>query len=312
MIITYIISEKTFIKLSLFTHSVIMLLMNKNSQNKNGIFAMITASVCFAMMSVMVKLSGGRIPLFQQVFFRNIVMIFFAVVTLYAQKISIRVDRKYVFRLALRCLFGFLGVVSLFYANNHLYLANAQILQKTNPLFVTILAIFVLKETPTLKRSLTLIGGFIGAFIIINPTGDFHDLKASIIGISSALFGAIAYTMVGKMSGYVDKMVIIFYFSLFSSIASIIPMARVYVSPTGKEWIFLTLIGIFAAGGQYFITKAYTDGRASSVAMFDYTGVILSPILGFIIFNENISPRIILGMILIILCGYLSTKIKES
>lgn len=286
--------------------------MNKNNQNTNGIFSMIIASVCFAMMSVMVKLSGGRIPLFQQVFFRNIVMIFFAVITLYIQKISIRVEGKYVFRLSLRCIFGFLGVITLFYANNHLYLANAQILQKSNPLFVAIFAIFILKESPTLKRSLTLIGGFIGAFIIINPTGDFHDLKASIIGISSALFGAIAYTMVGKMSGHVDKMVIIFYFSLFSSIASIIPMSRVYVTPTGKEWLFLILIGIFAAGGQYFITKAYTVGRASTVAMFDYTGVILSPILGFIIFNENISSRIIIGMVLIIICGYLSTRIKES
>lgn len=286
--------------------------MNKNHQNTNGIFAMITASVCFAMMSVMVKLSGGRIPLFQQVFFRNIVMIFFAAITLYAQKISIKVDRMYVFRLALRCLFGFLGVVSLFYANNHLYLADAQILQKTNPLFVAIFAIFILKETPTFRRSLTLIGGFIGAIIIINPTADFHDIEASIIGISSALFGAIAYTMVGKMSGHVDKMVIIFYFSLFSSLASIVPMSRVYVHPTGTEWIFLILIGIFAAGGQYFITKAYTVGKASNVAMFDYTGVIISPILGFVIFNESISPRMIIGMILIVTCGYLSTRIKES
>ena len=189
-----------------------------NINSRNGIASMIIASVCFAMMSVMVKLSGGRIPLFQQVFFRNIVMIFFAIITLYAKNISIKVKKENIVRLSLRCVFGFLGVIALFYANNHLFLANAQILQKTNPLFVAILAIFILGEAPTLKRSLLLIGGFVGAFIIINPTGDFHNIKASIIGLSSALFGAIAYTMVGKMSGAIEGMFIIFYYSLFSMI----------------------------------------------------------------------------------------------
>ena len=283
-----------------------------NINSRNGIASMVIASVCFAMMSVMVKLSGGRIPLFQQVFFRNIVMIFFAIITLYAKNISIKVKKENIVRLSLRCVFGFLGVIALFYANNHLLLANAQILQKTNPLFVAILAIFILGEAPTLKRSLLLIGGFVGAFIIINPTGDFHNIKASIIGLSSALFGAIAYTMVGKMSGRVDKMVIIFYFSLFSSLASVIPMVKSYVMPTALEWIYLILIGVFAAGGQYFITKAYTSGRASTVAFFDYTGVVISPLLGLLIFSESISVRIIIGMVLIIICGYLSSRIREK
>lgn len=201
-------------------------------------------------------------------------------------------------------------MVALFYANNHLFLANAQILQKTNPLFVGIFAILILKEKPTLKRAITLVGGFTGALIIINPSGEFHNVKASVIGLCSALFGALAYTMVGKMAGHVDKMVIIFYFSFFSTIASTIPMVKVYVSPSSSEWIFLMLIGVFAAGGQYFITKAYTTGEASAVAMFDYTGVVLSPLLGMLIFHEHLSVRIVLGMALIIACGYASTKIK--
>lgn len=286
--------------------------MKKKPENSSAILSMIIASISFTMMSVMVKLSGGGIPLFQQVFFRNLLMTFFAGSSLIRYKMSVRVDKRYAGRLFLRCLFGYLGMVALFYANNHLFLANAQILQKTNPLFVGIFAILILKEKPTYKRALTLLGGFAGALIIINPTGEFHDIKASIIGLCSALFGALAYTMVGKMAGHVDKMVIIFYFSFFSTIASTIPMTRVYVIPTLAEFIFLILIGVFAAGGQYFITKAYTTGQASAVAMFDYTGVVLSPILGMIIFHEHLSLRIILGMFLIIACGYASTRIKES
>ena len=41
---------------------------------KKGILSMILASTSFALMAAMVKLSGGAVPISQQLFFRNLMI----------------------------------------------------------------------------------------------------------------------------------------------------------------------------------------------------------------------------------------------
>lgn len=276
---------------------------------KLGIIYMIIASISFSTMAVMVKLSGGRIPLFQQVFFRNFIMLLFSIYELNKGAISIRVEKKNWLVLFLRCSLGFLGVISVFYANNHMNLSDAQILQKLNPFFVIIFAAILLGEELDLRKILTIMAGFIGATIIINPLGNFN-LFPSFVGVLSAFFGAMAYLMIRRMKGRVNGMLIIFYFSLFSFIVSLPLMVKDYVKPNLKEWIFLILIGVFAALGQYFITKSYLNARASDVTLFDYSGVMVAPIYGYLIFNEALSLRSLVGMAIIIVAGYFASKEK--
>lgn len=237
-------------------------------------------------------------------------MLFFSLFFIKKTGLSLKVNKKDRLVLFLRCFLGFLGVVCFFYANNNLPLSNAQILQKLNPFFVILFASLILSEKITLRKALTVLLGFTGAAIIINPTGNF-DITPSIIGISAALFGALAYIMIGRLKGRVAGMLIIFYFSVLSLIISLPMMIVVYKAPTLREWIFLIMIGVFAAFGQYFITKAYLNAKAGDVTLFDYTGVILSPILGFLIFKETIAPRVLIGMLIIIIAGYFAANIRK-
>lgn len=279
--------------------------------DKKGILYMIIASTSFSLMSVMVKLSGGRIPLFEQVFFRNLVMLIFAGISLLKTGTSIRVAAPHRVSLFLRCLLGFLGVVTVFYANNHLPLADAQILQKLNPFFVILTAVLFLGERMTTRRLVTILAGFIGAAIIIDPSGNFN-LFPSLVGVSSALFAGLAYAMIRNLSGRVQGMVIIFWFSLFSFIAAAPLMLLNFVSPTVTELFFLVMIGVFAAFGQYFITKSYITTEASKVTLYDYTGVVVSPILGFFIFSEQLKLNTLIGTIIIIASGYLAARLKDN
>ena len=296
--------------------------------NLKAIISMMLSSASFVGMATMVKISGSNIPLMQQVFFRNLVMLIFAFIVIRQQKISIRVKPVHRPFLTIRCVFGFLGVISVFYASSHLYLADAQILQKLNPFFVTFWAVTLLKEKVTWRRILSIVLGFIGAVIVINPTGNlelahpdnsafwgngsFSLIFPFLVGIASAFFGGTAYAMVGKLAGAIEGMVIIFYFSLFSMICSALFIPFHWVSPDPMTWIYLILIGVFAASGQYFITKAYTSGKASSVAVFDYTGVILSPIVGMIVFNENFKLTTLIGMAVIIGCGIWAISLNKT
>lgn len=272
---------------------------------------MIIASTSFSLMSVMVKLSGGRIPLFEQVFFRNLIMLIFSGSVLLKSNTSIRVAPANRISLFFRCLLGFMGVISIFYANNHLPLADAQILQKLNPFFVILTAVLFLGERMTSRRLITILAGFIGAAVIINPSGNFN-LFPSLVGVSSALFAGLAYAMIRNLSGRVQGMVIIFWFSLFSFMASAPLMLLNLVTPTGTELVYLIMIGVFAAFGQYFITRSYITTEASKVTLYDYTGVVVSPILGFFIFSEQLKLNTLIGTLIIIVSGYLAARLKDN
>ncbi len=285
------------------------------NRNTKAMLAMLISSTSFAMMAAMIKMSGmsGQgVPLFQQLFFRNFVMLFFIFFLMRRKNISFSVPKGQRFTLFLRCFFGYLGMCCVFYANNHLHLADAQILQKLNPFFVTIFAILFLKEGLSGKRLLLLLLGFIGAAIVIQPQGEFKDVLPALIGVLSALFGGLAYVMVGRMAGKVNGMVIILSFSIFSTIAVIPHMVNNYIIPTPLQLLQLILIGVFAAGGQYFITLAYTSSKASNVTLFDYAGVVISPILGLIFFGEYLKTTTLIGMIIIIGSGYMASLLSKQ
>ena len=73
-----------------------------------------------------------------------------------------------------------------------------------------------------------------------------------------------------------------------------------------RNWGILVLIGVFAGSGQFFVTRAYASAPASEVSIFDYTGVIVAPIIGTVLFSEHITLRMLVGMLCIIASGYIS------
>ena len=70
---------------------------------------------------------------------------------------------------AIRSLFGFISMVSWFFAVTAIPLAEAVSLNFTAPIFGTLLAIIVLKEVVGIRRWAAVIIGFAGAMIILRP-----------------------------------------------------------------------------------------------------------------------------------------------
>ncbi len=48
----------------------------------------------------------------------------------------------------------------------------------------------------------------------------------------------------------------------------------------------LMMAGLFAAGGQFTITAAYTYAPAGKISIFDYSQIIFATLLGFFLFGE--------------------------
>ena len=267
------------------------------NRSKSVIFMLISA-LAFAFMAANVRLAGN-IPLCEKVFFRNLVSLIVAFFMIRKGKDKIIEKKENLKYLLLRSFLGLLGVVLYFYAINNLYLADSSMMNKLSPFFVTFFAWLFLKEKLSRFQIAALIIVFCSALLIIKPKLELSVLPA-FAGFLSAMFAGAAYTLVRFLGNREKPATIVFFFSLVSVIVMFPLMMMKFKIPTFIQLIFLSGTGIFAAIGQFGLTLAYKYAKASEVAIYNYTNIIFSAIIGYFLWKE-ISDiwSIIGGMILI-------------
>lgn len=279
-----------------------------------AVLFMLISAVAFALMQTMVKLAGD-IPTFEKVLFRNLVSLFVALSVIYRTKTPMfgkKENQKYLLG---RSLLGLGGVVFYFYAINNLIMADAAMLNKLSPFFVTIFACIFLKEKLNKIQIPSLIIVFIGAMLIIKPEFSFEVLPAG-AGLLSAICAGAAYTIVRSLKNKENPSTIVFYFS-FVSVIVMIPLTIMnFQMPMGMQWVYLIGTGVFAAMGQYGLTFAYKYAPASEVSIYNYTTIIFAAIMGFLVWGELPDWLSLLGSILIIVTAvvafiYQNKRIEE-
>lgn len=268
-------------------------------KNKNkAIVLMLISALGFALMSTFVKLAGD-LPSIEKSFFRNFISLIVATYIIIRSKASFVGKSENRRALIFRSLFGTLGIIANFYAIDHLILADANMLNKLSPFFVIIFSFIFLKEKISNKQIFALVIAFLGSLFIIKPTFSVEMLPA-IIGISSAIFAGAAYTFVRYLGGKEKGATIVFMFSAFSCITTLPLVILNFKIPSLTQLIYLLLAGVCASSSQFALTEAYKNAPAKEVSIYDYSQIIFSAIIGFIIFNQIPDYLSIIGYIFII------------
>ena len=89
----------------------------------------------------------------------------------------------------------------------------------------------------------------------------------------------------------------------------LVTTATPYRSQTSKQGTtlpqlaLLTVVGILGIGGQSLITHGLTMGEATVLVPLDYSRIIYSAALGYLLFNEIPGPWSFAGMALIVACS---------
>lgn len=271
--------------------------MRELSNRTKGIIFIIASAFGFAMMSAFVKLAGD-LPSFQKTFFRNLVSCIIAAIFIIKNKESFFGKQDSQKILILRSIFGTIGIVLNFYAIDKLVLSDANMLNKLSPFFVIIFSALFLKEKINVKQGIAIVIAFIGALFIIKPTFNL-DVIPSLLGILGAICAAAAYTCLRVLGGKEKHYTVVFYFSLFSTVTIFPFMITVYKSMTMAQLIYLILAGVFASIGQFGVTLAYKYAPSKEISIFDYSNIIFSAIISFIIFGTFPDYLSILGYIII-------------
>lgn len=254
------------------------------SAKTKGIFWMLISVLGFTFMGIAVKYLPN-IPTYEKVFFRNSVSFIISAFILFKEKESIKVARPHIPFVFGRSFFGFVGMVANFYALEHLTMAEANMLNKLSPVFVTICACMFLKEKVDRKQVIGIILMLVAVVFVIKPTLSMTVIP-SLVGLFSAVLAGFSYTIIRYLNGKVKSEINVFYFSLMSVIFSYPMMMSNFIKPNLKEFLLLLGgIGISAALGQFGLTYAYTFAPASEVSIYNYVIIITSMIMDYVLFK---------------------------
>jgi drug/metabolite transporter (DMT)-like permease len=258
---------------------------------------LILATFCYALMNVCIKFVF-HIPVMEIVFARCLISLIASYVHLKIIKQPVWGNNKQA--LILRGVFGMVSMSAFFFTLQHIPLASAVTIQYLSPIFTIILATFIVKEKTKPIQYLFFIISFIGVILIKG-----YDARISYLhlgaGILSAFFSGLGYNMIRKTGSTEHPMVVVFYFPLIAAPIALVGTMFDFIMPSGTDWIFLLLTGLFTQLGQTFMTMALQQEKAGGIVNLQYIGMLFSLMFGFYIFNETYPILSIGGMALIVL-----------
>ncbi len=254
---------------------------NVSNRNK-GIICILLSALCFSGMSSFINLSGD-LPTPQKVFFRNLVALFIAAFTLLKNHEPFKPVKGCLPYHLIRSAVGLLGVFGNFYATTKMAsTADAAILNKMSPFFTLIFSAIFLKEKVKPKQAVAIGIAFVGAMFVIKPTMANVEILPSICGFAGGMAAGAAYTCVRHMGNKGENgRFTVFFFSLFSVVVTAPFLIFDYHPMTSKQLVYLLLVGVCAAGGQFAITAAYTFAPSREISVYDYSNVIFTAISGY-------------------------------
>jgi len=251
-----------------------------------GILYMLAAALISALNGAVTKLLADDMSAMEIVFFRNLIGVFLILYALKHTPPKLRGGKWYL--LITRGLLGFSAMILFFYTITVIPLGEAITLNKTSPLFVTILAYYLLKERLSLYTLLALIIGFLGVVLIVKPFGMSISYE-HFLGVLGGFFAAAAYTTIKKIKDIYDARVIVLsfvsigtllpaafflaapYVQISPSIAFLFPIFLLPESPV--VWLLIIFMAFISTVSQWFLTKAYSSSNLSIIGVISYTNI---------------------------------------
>lgn len=276
-----------------------------------GIGLKIASVSVFIGMSTLIKATDG-VPVGQLVFFRSFFAIFSIVFYFWLKgqlKGVLKTNERgsHIWR-------GMIGVMAMFFgffALTKLPLPEAVAINYAAPLIAVMLSAIILKEYVGFYRWSAVLVGLIGVIIIIWPrmsifsSGEIGQDEA--LGAASALTGAamaaVAMVLVRRLIKKERTSTIVVYFTLTSTAVGLLTLPFGWVMPSWQELVMLICAGFAGGIAQILLTESYRHAPMSIIAPFEYTSMILSLIIGFLIFGDIPTITMIIGGTIVMMAG---------
>lgn len=233
----------------------------------------------------------------QILFFRN----FFCVVwmlPLFAWRGLSLVKTKQLRLYGMRVMLSFISMMAFFQALALLPIGEVTAINFLSPLFGTLFAILLLGEHVGTRRWTALAVGFLGAMVILRPTGSAFGF-GQVAALTSAMAIGVIGPLVKQLTSVDDADRIVFITNLLLTPLSLIPALFVWTWPPLELWPQLILMGLFAVLGHMALVRGYAVSDASLVMTFKFSRLPFAVLIGYLAFGELIDGWTWVGAIII-------------
>jgi drug/metabolite transporter (DMT)-like permease len=272
-----------------------------------GIVLIVLAFLCLALISAFAKaaspgVSSGMLVFFQYAISLVILSPWFlrgGVANLRTQHLGLEL---------VWAIFGLGSQFLLFVAwNLDTPLLDAVLLANASPLFIPLVAWVWQKARPDGGLWVSLLVGFVRIVLILQPGAGIVGAGTP-IALAAGICSAIGLSAAGLLQLADPAERTLFWYFALSSVLAIPLLVTSWTPPPPEAWLLLLGIGVSMALAQVLTVLAYKQASPSRLAPFNYSVVVFSALIGWIVWSEVPNALTILGVLLVAAGGILSTQ----
>lgn len=288
--------------------------MSARHQPLAGVAFALLAVAFFAVLDTSTKIAGATLPVMMALWFR---FAFQAVATslivLPARgRAALRTDHP-----RFQLLRGVLMVATslfAFFSLKFMPVGEFTAIVMIVPLVVTLLAATSLGERVSPLRWTLVVGGFVGAMVIIRPGGAMFGW-AMLLPLGLVVANSWFQVLTSRMARTEEPLTTHLYSGWFGMLVTSAVLPFVWVTPTTTtEWVVLGLMGLASTTGHFLLILAYTRAPASTITPYIYAQIGFAMLAGWLVFSHVPDRVSMLGIALIVVCGSLGgwLTVRES
>lgn len=234
------------------------------------------------------------------------------------KKISFEAIKNNLYLLIFSGLAVGLNWIFLFQGYKYTSISNATLSYYFAPVFVTILAPFILKEKLTLSKFLCVLMALVGMFCIVGVDG--INGGSDLIGIAYGLLAAGFYASVILMNKFLKEIdsIEITVIQLISATITLLPYV-LYVEGLGILSVpsvsipYILILGIVHTGIAYLLYFSSLQGlKGQTIAVLSYIDPVFAIIISVVILKEQLGFLQIIGGVLILGSSFLSEFLNRK
>ena len=249
-----------------------------------GVLWMMGSTASWAVMAVTIRFVGDEIHPFEIVFLRSLFGMAFLLPWLYRSGIKALHTRRLGMHFA-RAFFGLVAAYLIFTAITLESLGSIAAIMTTRPIFASAAAILILREASHGRRWSAAILGFVGALIILRP--GMVEVSTGALLAFIGVFSMVAVALIMKSLARTERPDAMATWQMIVFVpASLIPALFVWTTPSWEAVGVLVAMGCAGTLTQRALARAYHAADATVVLPFEFTRLIFSAAIGFIVFAE--------------------------
>jgi drug/metabolite transporter (DMT)-like permease len=285
----------------------------------------------YILQDLIMKVASGSYPIHQALVFRAMTALPIAVLIIYLSG-SLKSLRGSTLPMLPRSLLLVLCNLAYYLALATLPLATVGALYLSAPLMITALSVLLLEEKVNYIQWGAIGAAFAGVILIIHPgNGSFE--WAMVLPLLSALAYAGAVILERKKSNDNDPGVMSLHSQAWLTLTGVVLglllgfgelsgetqqhpsmdfLLRGWQWPSTRDFMILLICGIVGSASTFLLTKAYTLSEASTLAPFEYTALLWSIFLGWLVFGNLPVAEEWAGIALLVGAGLVSVYAADT